>query len=106
MAQAYIDREAAKDELCDRCMNVAMCTRSDNDCPIKRGLNAISAADVVDREQYDKVLTAAKAMHEWIFLNTADEQEVYDDCGLSDEMNALLGSMGGFEIRGKENDDA
>ena len=42
----YIEREAAKDELCDRCSNVLSCTRSDNDCPIKRGLNAIPAADV------------------------------------------------------------
>ena len=42
----YIEREAAKDELCERCTNVLSCTRSDNDCPIKRGLNAIPAADV------------------------------------------------------------
>ena len=42
----YIDREAAKAELCERCMNIVLCTRSDNDCPIKRGLNAIHAADV------------------------------------------------------------
>lgn len=44
----YISREAAKDEMCERCSNVLMCTRSDNDCPIKRGLNSIPAADVVE----------------------------------------------------------
>jgi len=34
--------------MCERCTDVLMCTRSDNDCPIKRGLNSIPAADVVE----------------------------------------------------------
>ena len=42
----YIDREEAKDELCDRCMNVMTCARGDNSCPIKLGLNSVPAADV------------------------------------------------------------
>ena len=45
-----------------------------------------------------ELLRAASAMHTWIFLNTADEQVAYDECGLSPEMNAALGSMGGFEM--------
>lgn len=44
----------------------------------------------------DELLKAAKAMHTWIFLNTGDEQAAYDDCGLSDELNAALGYGGQF----------
>lgn len=43
-----------------------------------------------------ELLKAAKAMHTWIFLNTGDEQKAYDECGLSDEMNAALGYGGQF----------
>lgn len=41
-------------------------------------------------------IDAAKAMHTWIFLHTGDEQAAYDECGLSDEMNAMLGYGGQF----------
>lgn len=44
----------------------------------------------------EELLKAAKAMHTWIFLNTGDEQKAYDECGLSDEMNAALGYGGQF----------
>lgn len=47
------------------------------------------AADAIE-----ELLKAAKAMHTWIFLNTGDEQAAYDECGLSDEMNAMLGYGG------------
>ena len=49
------------------------------------------AADAIE-----ELLKAAKAMHTWIFLNTGDEQAAYDECGLSDEMNAALGYSGQF----------
>lgn len=49
------------------------------------------AADAIE-----ELMKAAKAMHTWIFLNTGDEQKVYDECGLSDEMNAALGYCGQF----------
>ena len=52
------------------------------------------AADAIE-----ELLKAAKAMHTWIFLNTGDEQKAYDECGLSDEMNAMLGYGGQFEFR-------
>lgn len=55
------------------------------------------------KAQYEELLHAAKKMHTWIFLNTVDEQKAYDECGLSDEMNAALGYSGQFEI--KVNDD-
>ena len=44
----------------------------------------------------EKLLKVASAMHTWIFLNTGDEQKAYDECGLSDEMNAALGYIGQF----------
>ena len=45
-------------------------------------------------KDYDHLLHLAKAMHTWIFLNTFDEQAVYDELGFTDEDNALLGSIG------------
>lgn len=42
----------------------------------------------------EALLKAARAMHLWIFNHSVDEQEAYDECGLSDEMNAELGYGG------------
>ena len=47
-------------------------------------------------KQIEELLKVASAMHTWIFLNTGDEQKAYDECGLSDEMNAALGYSGQF----------
>lgn len=47
----------------------------------------------------EQLLKVAKKMHLWIFLHSGDEQEAYDWCGLSDEMNSALGYGGQFEIR-------
>ena len=51
------------------------------------------------------LLNAAKAMHTWIFLNTADEEEAYAECGLTDEMNALLGYGGSVTLTGGADHD-
>lgn len=56
-------------------------------------VDAIQAA-IETFGRYDRVLRMAKAMHTWIFLNTFDEQAVYDKLGFTDEDNALLGSIG------------
>lgn len=63
---------------------------------VEEMLRSIPAADVVDGEAYRELLKVARKMHCWIFLNTADELEAYDECGLTDEMNALLGYGGQF----------
>ena len=70
----------------------AECPRHDR-CTIDHNMNSLfpEAADAID-----ELLKAAKAMHTWIFLNTGDEQAAYDECGLSDEMNAALGYGGQF----------
>jgi hypothetical protein len=52
------------------------------------------AADAIEQ-----LLKAAKKMNLWIFLHRGDEQKAYDECGLSDEMNAALGYSGQFELR-------
>ena len=58
-------------------------------------------ADAVPEDEYRELLKAARKMHLWIFLNTADEEKAYEECELTDEMNALLGYSGSFVI----NDD-
>lgn len=42
----------------------------------------------------ETLLKAARAMHLWIFNHSVDEQEAYDECGLSDEINTELGYGG------------
>ena len=49
--------------------------------------------------EYDRLLEIAAKMHCWIFLHSFDEQEVYDELGLTDEENAILGYGGSFELR-------
>ena len=51
------------------------------------------AADAIE-----KLLKVASAMHTLIFLHTGDEQAAYDECGLTDEMNAELGYSGQYVI--------
>lgn len=48
--------------------------------------------------EYNRLLEIAKKMHCWIFLNTGDEEEVYEQLGLTEEENYILGSLGTFEI--------
>lgn len=60
-----------------------------NDTPI---------ADVVEKEKYNKLLRAARRMHEWIFLNSVDEAKAYQECGLTDDDNALLGYIGKMKL--------
>ena len=61
---------------------------------LRKAENALLVIDAA--EAIEELLEAAKAMHLWIFLNSGDEQAAYDECGLSDEMNAALGYCGQF----------
>lgn len=45
-------------------------------------------------ERIEHLTKVGKKMHTWIFLNSADEEEAYRECGLTDEDNALLGYGG------------
>lgn len=61
-------------------------------------LSEIPAADVVPAEVYNHLLKIANKMHLWIFNHTFDEQAAYDECGLTDEDNAMLGYGGTWEL--------
>ena len=95
----YIEREAAVKAAQDGADEWDGGYNRNRDIYVEAAIDKVPAADVVSKSEYDKLLAAAKAMHTWIFLNTVDEFEVYDECGLTDEMNALLGSMGRFELK-------
>lgn len=70
---------------CDeRCLNFGM----ESGC--RKKLEKDSA------DAIEELLKAAKAMHTWIYLYTGDEQAAYDECGLTDEMNDILGYGGQF----------
>jgi len=61
--------------------------------------DCVSALMVDGADAIEELLKVAKKMHLWIFLNTGDEQKAYDECGLTDEMNAALGYGGRLELR-------
>lgn len=63
--------------------------------------NASDHYDLMHRaaDAIDELYKAALAMHTWIFLHTGDEQAAYDECRLSDEMNAALGYGGSFVVK-------
>ena len=78
------------EELIKKLRNRRVCVQNggdlETDFPIMK-----EAADAIV-----ELLKAARAMHTWIFLHTGDEQAAYDECHLSDEMNAALGYSGQF----------
>ena len=55
-------------------------------------------------QEKDRLLNIARKMHTWIFLHTGNEKEVYDELGLTDEENVLLGYHGQFILGDKENE--
>lgn len=52
--------------------------------------------------EYGRLLQIARKMHLYIFLHSDNEQEVYDELGLTDEENAILGYSGQFILGDKE----
>jgi hypothetical protein len=70
---------------------------------IRDMIDEAPAADVIEKEKYDHLLKIARKMHTWIFLNTGDEQAAYDQMGLTDEDNVLLGYGGQIELEVRGN---
>ena len=64
----------------------------------KERIDGVPTIEAVPKDEYRELLKAARKMHLWIFLNTADEEKAYEECELTDEMNALLGYSGSFVI--------
>lgn len=54
---------------------------------------------------YERLLQIAKKMHLYIFINSSDELEVYEELGLTEEENAILGYLGGLEVNHNESEE-
>lgn len=54
------------------------------------------------KEKTARLEKIARKMHLWIFLNTGNEKKVYDELGLTDEDNAMLGYSGQFTLGDKD----
>lgn len=65
-----------------------------------------AAAVVEAKTVIDELLKAGKKMHTWIFLNSFDEQEAYDECGLTDEQNAMFGYGGQYILSSQPEEEA
>lgn len=60
----------------------------------------------MEKIEYQRLMQIARKMHTWIFLHSFDEQEVYDELGLTDEENVILGYGGQFVLGGSgDNED-
>ena len=109
----YISLDAAIERLCtvhcacspEEC-SFKIPQDGDGYCDLVRTLKEIPAADVVSAEDYKHLLKIANKMHLWIFNHTFDEQAAYDECGLTDEDNAMLGYGGSWELRADRADSA
>lgn len=87
-------KEDDTQEVCEECAyDVIIADES-----VPSGIASVCVCGLMNRaaDAIEELMKAAKAMHTWIFLNSGDEQAAYDECGLSDEMNAALGYCGQF----------
>lgn len=55
-------------------------------------------------KENERLKAISKKMHLWIFLHSGDEQKVYDELGLTDEENAILGYSGQIRIGSDDNE--
>lgn len=58
----FISREAAIKEFCDDCMDREWCKSNGDSCSRIKNINAVSAADVVARDCYDRILAENDTM--------------------------------------------
>lgn len=77
---------------CDNQISCFVCPRYEECSGYKN--TTLSSEFEQTADAIEALLKAARAMHLWIFKNSVDEQEAYDECGLSDEMNVELGYGG------------
>lgn len=70
----------------------------ERDEAIKDGLKIVQENQSL-KEEKKRLLEIAKKMHLYIFLNITDEQKAYDEIGLTDEENAMLGYSGEFVLK-------
>lgn len=53
---------------------------------------------------YERLLEIARKMHLYIFLHSDNEQEIYDELGLTEEENIVLGYSGQIILEGGNNE--
>lgn len=52
---------------------------------------------------YERLLEIAHKMHLWIFLHSGDDQYEYEQMGITEEENAILGSI--YVMKDEEKED-
>lgn len=57
------------------------------------------------QEENARLLHIARKMHTWIFLNSGDEQKVYDEIGLTEKENIMLGYSGQIKINSGDDNE-
>lgn len=50
----------------------------------------------------ERLLQIARKMHLWIFLHSDNEQKIYDELGLTEEENKILGYSGQIKLKGEQ----
>lgn len=55
----------------------------------------------MNKISYERLLEIARKMHLYIYLHSFDEQKEYDELGLTDEENRILGYSGEFMLEEK-----
>ena len=54
--------------------------------------------EIFENISKERLMEIAHKMHAYIFLHTGDEQEAYDELGLTDEENLLFGYGGQIKV--------
>lgn len=124
----FLKEENKKTQYCpydNRCGNLYDCTREEyetmkqsniklslKNSDLQEKLAIVNEMNVANYNKYceelkrnKRLLEIAKKMHLYIFLNVSDEQSAYDEIGLTDEENAILGYSGEFVLKEVTNED-
>ena len=65
---------------------------------LTNSLNKKAEEGIKLQQENERLKKISHKMHLWIFLHCGDEQKVYDELGLTDEENAMLGYSGQFRM--------
>lgn len=82
----------------DETMSQKMDLEQENE-KLRENYKILKELQMKTNEENERLLHIAKKMHTYIFLNTDNEQEVYDKLGLTEEENIMLGYSGQIIIK-------
>ena len=60
---------------------------------------------MMNKISYERLLQIARKMHLYIFLHSGNEEDIYNELGLTDEENEILGYFGKLELKGSDNNE-